>query len=115
MALQGEMGYPSALSAKGWGYYDVLFKGRPFSFSQPYGSYVMENVLFKISFPAEFHAQTAVEAALQLHGPVRDGSTTSSASTSRPRKPAPGSSTRPDRWTTPRTGTTASSTWWRCR
>ena len=72
MALQGEMGYPSALSAKGWGYYDVLFKGRPFSFSQPYGSYVMENVLFKISFPAEFHAQTAVEAALELHGAVRD-------------------------------------------
>ncbi len=72
MALQGEMGYPSALSAKGWGYYDVLFKGRPFSFSQPYGSYVMENVLFKISFPAEFHAQTAVEAALELHGAVKD-------------------------------------------
>ncbi len=72
MALQGEMGYPSALSAKGWGYYDVLFKGRPFTFSQPYGSYVMENVLFKISFPAEFHAQTAVEAALELHGAVKD-------------------------------------------
>ena len=72
MALQGEMGYPSALSAKGWGYYDVLFKGRPFSFSQPYGSYVMENVLFKISFPAEFHAQTAVEAALELHGTIKD-------------------------------------------
>lgn len=72
MALQGEMGYPSALSAKGWGYYDVLFKSRPFSFSQPYGSYVMENVLFKISFPAEFHAQTAVEAALELHGAVKD-------------------------------------------
>ena len=72
MSLQGEMGYPSALSAKGWGYYDVLFKGRPFSFSQPYGSYVMENVLFKISFPAEFHAQTAVEAALELHGAVRN-------------------------------------------
>lgn len=71
MALQGEMGYPSALSAKGWGYYDVLFKGRPFALSQPYGSYVMENVLFKISFPAEFHAQTAVEAALELHGAVR--------------------------------------------
>ncbi len=72
MALQGEMGYPSALSAKGWGWYDVLFKGRPFSFSQPYGGYVMENVLFKISFPAEFHAQTAVEAALALHGAVKD-------------------------------------------
>ena len=70
MALQGEMGYPSALSAKGWGFYDVLFNGQPFSFSQPYGSYVMENVLFKISFPAEFHAQTAVEAALSLHPEV---------------------------------------------
>ena len=72
MAIQGEMGYPSALSAKGWGYYDVLFNGRPFSFSQPYGSYVMENVLFKISFPAEFHAQTAVEAAIKLHDLVKD-------------------------------------------
>ena len=72
IARQGEMGYPSALSAKGWGYYDVLFNGHPFSFSQPYGSYVMENVLFKISFPAEFHAQTAVEAALELHGAVKD-------------------------------------------
>ena len=72
MALRGEMGYPSALSARGWGYYDVLFEGRPFSFTQPYGSYVMENVLFKISFPAEFHAQTAVEAALQLHEAVKE-------------------------------------------
>ena len=72
MALRGEMGYPSALSAKGWGYYDVLFRGRPFSFPQPYGSYVMENVLFKVSFPAEFHAQTAVEAALQLHHAVKE-------------------------------------------
>lgn len=72
MALRGEMGYPSALSARGWGYYDVLFEGRPFSFTQPYGSYVMENVLFKVSFPAEFHAQTAVEAALQLHAAVKD-------------------------------------------
>jgi 2-methylcitrate dehydratase len=70
MALQDEMGYPSALSAKGWGFYDVLFKGRPFSFSQSFGCYVMENVLFKISFPAEFHAQTAVEAALELHPEV---------------------------------------------
>jgi 2-methylcitrate dehydratase len=61
------MGYPSALTAKTWGFYDVLFKGKPFAINQPYGSYVMENVLFKISFPAEFHAQTAVECALQLH------------------------------------------------
>jgi 2-methylcitrate dehydratase len=66
-ALKGEMGYPSALSAKTWGFQDVLFKGRPLSLAQPFGSYVMENVLFKISFPAEFHAQTAVEAAMTLH------------------------------------------------
>ena len=72
IAMTGEMGYPSALSAKTWGYYDVLFKSRPFSFSQGYGSYVMENVLFKISFPAEFHSQTAVEAAMALHASVRD-------------------------------------------
>ncbi len=63
----GEMGYPSALSAKGWGFYDVLFKGKPFKFQRPFGSYVMENVLFKISFPAEFHSQTAVECAMVLH------------------------------------------------
>src|SRR5690242_19525878 len=72
IALKGEMGYPSALSAKTWGFYDVLFKGKPFSLPQPFGSYVMENVLFKISFPAEFHAQTAVECAMQLHPLVRD-------------------------------------------
>ena len=72
MALKGEMGYPSALTAKTWGFYDVLFKGKPFRFKRTYGSYVMENVLFKISFPAEFHAQTAVEAAVQLHPQVRD-------------------------------------------
>jgi len=72
MALKGEMGYPSALTAKTWGFYDVLFKGKPFRFKRPFGSYVMENVLFKISFPAEFHAQTAVEAAIQLHPQVKD-------------------------------------------
>jgi len=66
------MGYPSVLSAKGWGFYDVLFKGKPFTFSRKYGAYVMENVLFKISFPAEFHAQTAVECAIQLHPQVKD-------------------------------------------
>jgi 2-methylcitrate dehydratase len=66
MAQSGEMGYPSALSAPTWGFYDVSFKGKKFSFQRPYGSYVMENVLFKISYPAEFHAQTAVEAALIL-------------------------------------------------
>jgi len=72
IALKGEMGYPSALSAKTWGFYDVLFKDKPFSLPQPFGSYVMENVLFKISFPAEFHAQTAVECAMQLHPQVKD-------------------------------------------
>jgi 2-methylcitrate dehydratase len=66
-ALRGEMGYPSALTAKTWGFQDVLFKGKPLSLPQPLGSYVMENVLFKISYPAEFHAQTAVEAAMTLH------------------------------------------------
>jgi len=68
----GEMGYPSVLSAKGWGFYDVLFKGKPFKFQRSFGSYVMENVLFKISFPAEFHSQTAVECAMQLHPIVKD-------------------------------------------
>jgi 2-methylcitrate dehydratase len=72
MALKGEMGYPSALTAKHWGFYDVLFKGKPLQLSRPFGSYVMENILFKVSFPAEFHAQTAVEAALQLHAVVKD-------------------------------------------
>jgi len=72
MAKTGEMGYPSALTATTWGFYDVLFKGQPFRFERPYGSYVMENVLFKISFPAEFHAQTAVECAMQLHPLVRE-------------------------------------------
>ncbi len=67
MAQAGEMGYPSVLTAKTWGFYDVSFKGKEFKFQRPYGSYVMENVLFKISFPAEFHAQTAVEAAMTLH------------------------------------------------
>jgi 2-methylcitrate dehydratase len=68
MARAGEMGYPSALTAKTWGFYDVSFRGQPFRFQRPYGSYVMENVLFKISYPAEFHAQTAVEAAMKLFG-----------------------------------------------
>ncbi len=67
IAKTGEMGYPSVLSAPVWGFYDVLFKGQPFKFQRPYGTYVMENVLFKISFPAEFHSQTAVEAAMTLH------------------------------------------------
>ena len=67
IAKTGEMGYPSVLSAKTWGFYDVLFKGKEFKFQRPYGSYVMENVLFKISFPAEFHSQTSVECAMQIH------------------------------------------------
>jgi 2-methylcitrate dehydratase len=71
IARTGEMGYPSVLSAKTWGFYDVLFKGQPFKFQRGYGSYVMENVLFKISYPAEFHSQTAVEAAMQLQQRLR--------------------------------------------
>ncbi|TQR60234.1 2-methylcitrate dehydratase [Campylobacter troglodytis] len=69
---KGEMGYPSALSANFWGYHDVKMKGQKLTIPQEFGSYVMENVLFKISFPAEFHAQTAVEAALKLHSEVKD-------------------------------------------
>ena len=72
IAMTGEMGYPSALSAQTWGYYDVLFKGNEFKFQRGYGSYVMENVLFKISYPAEFHSQTAVEAGMTLHPQVKD-------------------------------------------
>lgn len=67
MAKKGEMGYPSVLTAKTWGFYDVSFKGNSFKFQRPYDSYVMENILFKISFPAEFHSQTACEAAFTLH------------------------------------------------
>lgn len=67
MAKSGEMGYPTALTAKTWGFYDVSFKGERFKFQRPYSSYVMENVLFKISYPAEFHAQTAVEAAMKIY------------------------------------------------
>lgn len=71
MVSQGEMGYPSALTAKKWGFYDVVFQGKPFEIPRPFGSYVIENILFKISFPAEFHAQTAVEAAIRLHKDVQ--------------------------------------------
>jgi 2-methylcitrate dehydratase len=70
IALAGEMGYPSALTAPKWGFYDVLFRGNPFVYKQAFASYVMENVLFKISYPAEFHAQTAVECAMRLHPEV---------------------------------------------
>lgn len=66
MTMQGEMGYPQALTAKKWGLYDTLFHGKPFSFQRPLTSYVMENILFKVHFPAEFHAQTAVECALKI-------------------------------------------------
>jgi 2-methylcitrate dehydratase len=71
IAKTGEMGYPGVLSAKTWGFYDVLFKGNAFKFQRPYGSYVMEQVLFKISFPAEFHSQTAVEAAMTINGELK--------------------------------------------
>jgi 2-methylcitrate dehydratase len=71
MTMQGEMGCPSGLTAKTWGFYDVLFKGKEFTFQRPYGAYVMEHILFKISFPAEFHSQTAVECAMQFHPAVK--------------------------------------------
>ncbi len=79
MARAGEMGYPSALTAKTWGFYDVSFRGQPFKFQRPYGSYVMENVLFKISYPAEFHAQTAVEAAMKLRARLEPAKLSSKA------------------------------------
>jgi len=72
MALKGEMGYPSALTAKTWGFYDVLFKSKAFKFQRPYGSYVIENVLFKIAYPTAFHGQSGVEAAIKLHLLVKD-------------------------------------------
>ncbi len=72
MTMKGEMGLPSVLTAKEWGFYDVLFKGNSFSFSQGFSSYVMDNILFKISFPAEFHAQTAVECTVILHPQVKN-------------------------------------------
>jgi 2-methylcitrate dehydratase len=77
MAKAGEMGYPSALTAKTWGFYDVSFKGQQFKFQRTYGSYVMENVLFKISFPAEFHSQTAVEAAMTIYQQMQAAGKTS--------------------------------------
>ena len=70
--MRGEIGYPSVLTAPTWGFYDVSFNGKPFEFTRPYGSYVIENILFKISFPAEFHSQTAAEASVQLHPEVKD-------------------------------------------
>jgi len=72
LTLAGEMGYPKALSAKTWGFYDVYFDGKPFRINRPYGSVIMENILFKIAFPAEFHSQTLAEAAIALHPQVKD-------------------------------------------
>jgi 2-methylcitrate dehydratase len=72
LTMRGEIGYPSVLTAPTWGFYDVSFKGKPFKFPRAYESYVMENILFKISFPAEFHSQTAAEAAVRLHPEVKD-------------------------------------------
>lgn len=72
LVKQGEIGYPSALTAKTWGFYDVTFKSKSFSLPQKLESYVMENVLFKISYPAEFHAQTAVECAITLYPQIKD-------------------------------------------
>lgn len=77
IAKSGEMGYPTVLSAKTWGFYDVSFKGEKFKFQRPYGSYVMENILFKISYPAEFHSQTAVEAAMSIHSQLKASGKTS--------------------------------------
>lgn len=71
-AVKGVVGYPSALTVPTWGFYDIAFDGKPFEFERPFGSYVMENILFKISYPAEFHAQTAVECAMRLHAEVKD-------------------------------------------
>ena len=82
IAQTGEMGYPSVLTAKVWGFYDSLFRGNPFKFQRAYGSYVMENILFKISFPAEFHSQTAVEAAMTINGLMKAAGKTAADITS---------------------------------
>lgn len=74
---RGQMGIPTVLTAKTWGFYDVLFKGKEFKFQRPYGTYIMENVLWKISFPAEFHAQTAAEASMILHNKLKEMGKTS--------------------------------------
>ena len=114
MARAGEMGYPSALTAKTWGFYDVSFRGQEFKFQRPYGSYVMENVLFKISYPAEFHAQTAVEAAMKLRAQLdqrAEPPRTFEASPFARTRPACASSTRRARWRIPPTATIACSTW----
>ena len=109
----GEMGYPTALTAPTWGFQDSLFRGQTVKLARPLGSYVMENILFKVSFPAEFHGQTAVEAALRLHPQVRGRWDASPASRSRPRNRPCESSTSAGRWPIRPTVTTACSTWWR--
>lgn len=88
MTLRGEMGYPSALNAPRWGLEDVLFDGKSITLQQPLGSYVMENILFKVAFPAEFHAQTAVEAAIQLHPQVKERLDKITSITIKTQKPA---------------------------
>lgn len=116
MAKTGEMGYPSALTAKTQGFYDVSFKGEAFRFQRPYGSYVMENVLFKISFPAEFHSQTAVEAAMTLHEKLLAAGKTAAdieKVTIRTHEACIRIIDKKARWITRRIATTASSTWWR--
>lgn len=118
IAKTGEMGYPSVLTASTWGFYDVLFRGQPFRFQRPYGSYVMENVLFKISFPAEFHAQTAVEAAMTIHAALKKVGQSAEdirKVTIRTHAACRASSTSKVRYLTRLTAITASSTWWRCR
>jgi 2-methylcitrate dehydratase len=93
----------------------VAFKGNAFEFERPFGSYVMENVLFKISFPAEFHAQTAVECAMKLHGQVAGKLDQIEKIVIETQEAGAASSTRPARWPTTPTATTASSTWSPCR
>jgi 2-methylcitrate dehydratase len=113
MAQAGEMGYPSVLTAKTWGFYDVSFRGSEFKFQRPYGSYVMENVLFKISYPAEFHAQTAVEAAMKVRAQLKSRQRppkTIRTSPSARMKRACASSTRKARSPIPPTATIACNT-----
>lgn len=118
MAKTGEMGYPSALTAPVWGFYDVSFKGESFRFQRPYGSYVMENVLFKISFPAEFHSQTAVEAAMTLYEQMQAAGKTAAdieKVTIRTHEACIRIIDKKDRSITRQTAITAFSTWWRSR
>lgn len=118
MAKTGEMGYPSALTAPVWGFYDVSFKGESFRFQRPYGSYVMENVLFKISFPAEFHSQTAVEAAMTLYEQMQAAGKTAAdieKVTIRTHEACIRIIDKKGRSITRLTATTAFSTWWRSR